>query len=403
MPFELPSPVSQALSRLNAAGFSAYAVGGCVRDWFLGLTPHDYDICTSAYPEEMKRVFAADRTIETGIRHGTLTVLLDDMPLEITTFRVDGAYLDGRHPTSVQFTPSVEADLARRDFTINAMAYHPAEGFIDPFHGQDDCRAGLIRCVGDPARRFQEDALRMLRALRFSARLGFPIVEETAQAIFQLYPHLECISKERIAAELSGLLLADHCEAILACFAPVLFFLLPALKNEDWPRVLSSIALLPPSLPLRFAGLMQGCSASCAETLLRDLRLPNALTDAVATLIAWQSQTLSSEKIQWLMMKLGPERARQLLLFQRAQKKAAGNPAADTQTQTMLLQLDALEAQQACYSLKQLRLNGRDLAALGYQGAAIGQELNRLLEKVTLGQLPNETQALLLAAKSDAQ
>ena len=175
MDFLLPAPVQRALSMLGEAGFSAYVVGGCVRDWVLGIPPHDFDICTSAAPEEMKEIFRDERTIETGIKHGTLTVLMEGEPLEITTFRLDGDYLDGRHPSSVSFTRNIEEDLSRRDFTINAMAYSPREGLCDPFGGQADCKAGIIRCVGEPERRFTEDALRILRALRFSARLGFPI------------------------------------------------------------------------------------------------------------------------------------------------------------------------------------------------------------------------------------
>ena len=203
MRLTLPKPVDAALSRLEAAGFPAFAVGGCVRDHVLGFTPHDYDICTAATPEEMQRVFQNERTIETGLKHGTLTVLLAGMPLEITTFRVDGAYSDGRHPDSVRFTARVEDDLARRDFTINAMAYSPAAGLVDPFGGQEDCKAGIIRCVGDPAARFGEDALRILRALRFSARLGFPIEDATARAIRDGKAQLCHVSRERIAVELT--------------------------------------------------------------------------------------------------------------------------------------------------------------------------------------------------------
>ena len=179
MEFALPEPVLECLNRLNQAGFAAYAVGGCVRDHVLGVQPHDYDICTAARPEDMKRVFSGERTVETGIQHGTLTVLLSGMPLEITTFRVDGEYLDGRHPDSVRFTGRVEDDLSRRDFTINAMAYAPGAGIVDPFGGREDCEAGIVRCVGEPELRFGEDALRILRALRFAARYGFAIEEES--------------------------------------------------------------------------------------------------------------------------------------------------------------------------------------------------------------------------------
>ncbi len=402
MNFPLPGPVAQALDRLNDAGYAAYAVGGCVRDRVLGLTPHDYDICTSARPGQMQQVFAGERIIETGIRHGTLTVLLSGMPLEITTFRVDGAYLDGRHPQQVQFTGRVEDDLARRDFTINAMAYHPAEGLIDPFGGQADCRAGIIRCVGEPLRRFEEDALRILRALRFSARLGFAIAPETEQAIFLLHERLSCISHERIAAELTGLLVAPHASSLLAQFSPVIFFLLPPLDQPAWDRTLATLPLLPAQLPLRLAGLMQGCDTDTARMMLHMLRLPNQLTDDVAGLIAWQYEPLAREKMQWLLMKLGPEQARRLVIFQEALQKAAGDASAQDRAQELLHRLDMLEAENVCCSLRQLQLSGRELAALGYQGPAIGSMLHLLLEQVTLGQLPNDHAVLLAAARTHA-
>lgn len=400
MDYPLPGPVLQAINALNAAGYAAYAVGGCVRDWVLGLPPHDYDICTSARPEQMRQVFARERTIETGIRHGTLTVLLFGMPLEITTFRLDGAYLDGRHPQQVQFTARVEDDLSRRDFTVNAMAYHPAQGLLDPFGGREDCRRGIIRCVGDPLRRFDEDALRILRALRFSARLGFAIDAETARAIFLLHERLSLISHERIAAELTGLLLAPHAHELLAQFSPVFFYLLPPLESPAWERALTMLPLLPSELALRLAALLQGCDAETAQALLRGLRLPNQLINDVTGLIAWQHENLSSEKMQWLLMKLGPEQARRLCLLQAAGQQADGHAAAACAAQALIPQLTALEKAGACVSMKQLQLNGRDLAALGFQGPAIGNTLSFLLEQVALGRLPNDPEALLAAAKT---
>ena len=249
MDFLLPAPVLCALSMLEAGGFSAYVVGGCVRDWVLGIPPHDFDICTAATPKEMKEIFKGERTIETGIRHGTLTVLMDNEPLEITTFRLDGDYLDGRHPSSVSFTRKVEEDLSRRDFTINAMAYSPKDGLIDPFGGQKDCQDGIIRCVGEPERRFQEDALRILRALRFSARLDFPIEPETAKAIFQLKENLEKISKERIAVELTGLLMGKKAGEILDRFWDVIIFVLPSLGEESRKKEGLSLLTCAPKEP----------------------------------------------------------------------------------------------------------------------------------------------------------
>ena len=245
MRLTLSKPVEAALSRLENAGFSAYAVGGCVRDHVLGFTPHDYDICTSATPERMQEVFKGERTIETGLKHGTLTVLLFGMPLEITTFRVDGAYSDGRHPDSVRFTARVEDDLSRRDFTINAMAYSPKAGLVDHFCGQEDCRRGVIRCVGNPVERFGEDALRILRALRFSARLGFPVEEATARAIREGRAQLCHVSRERIAVELSGLLQGKDASGVLRQFPEVIEAVLPELQpltaGEQWETTLRTV------------------------------------------------------------------------------------------------------------------------------------------------------------------
>lgn len=409
MAFSLPQPVCRALSRLEEAGFSAYVVGGCVRDHVLGIAPHDYDIATAASPEQMQRIFCRERTIETGLQHGTLTVLMDGMPLEITTFRQDGAYLDGRHPASVRFTARVEDDLARRDFTINAMAYSPAAGLIDPFHGQEDCRQGLIRCVGDPATRFSEDALRILRALRFSARLGFPIEENTAQAIHEGKALLDKISRERIAAELDGLLLGSHASAVCAQYRDVLARTLtaeeqrlPLFSPEGWPLVLDRLARTEASLPLRWSALLLDGTPDQARDILMQLKMPHALIGRVGALIqcsaAWREASLEAVPLQERLMVLGPEALRQQLLLARADA-AARQPGHAAQigkeTESLLAVLDVLLETNACYTLRQLAVRGDDLAALGFKGQAIGDGLNRLLLRVVRGEVPNEKEALL--------
>ena len=208
MKLTIPSNAEKILHILEENGYEAYVVGGCVRDSILGRTPDDWDITTSASPEQVKELF--HRTVDTGLQHGTVTVLMDKEGYEVTTYRVDGDYEDGRHPKQVMFTSSLEEDLKRRDFTINAMAYHPVRGLVDLFHGMEDMQAKIIRCVGDPMERFHEDALRILRAVRFSAQLGFTIEKETKNGIRVLAPNLKCVSAERIQTELVKLLVSPH-------------------------------------------------------------------------------------------------------------------------------------------------------------------------------------------------
>ena len=226
----IPAGADFILRRLMENGFDAYVVGGCVRDSLLGLFPHDWDICTSARPEQMQAVFADCRVIETGLKHGTLTVLRDRIPYEVTTFRVDGGYTDHRHPDNVSFVSNVVDDLARRDFTVNAMAWNPQTGLVDAFHGQEDLRAGIIRAVGDPKTRFTEDALRILRALRFASVYGFRIDDATSQAAHDLRHTLTDVAAERIRVELAKLLCGQGAADILRAYPDVLFVLLPQLR-----------------------------------------------------------------------------------------------------------------------------------------------------------------------------
>ena len=241
MVFEIPQKVEIIINILEKAGYEAYAVGGCVRDALLGRTPNDWDITTSAKPEQVKALF--HRTVDTGIAHGTVTVLLEKEGFEITTYRVDGEYEDGRHPKEVTFTACLEEDLKRRDFTINAMAYSAEEGLCDPFGGQEDLARGVVRAVGEPLRRFEEDALRILRFYRFAARFGFVIDEATEAAAKQLAAHLDCVSVERIEEELDKLLSAPKPGAYLE--PEVLAFVLPELPPDDLSEAREIIDALP--------------------------------------------------------------------------------------------------------------------------------------------------------------
>ena len=406
MTLDLPLPVREALTRLEDAGYAAYAVGGCVRDHVLNKTPHDYDICSSARPEEMQKVFANERTIETGLKHGTLTVLLQGMPLEITTFRVDGAYSDGRHPDSVQFTARVEDDLSRRDFTINAMAYSPARGFADPFGGREDCGRGLIRCVGDPAARFGEDALRILRALRFSSKLGFPIHEATDRALRAGKEQLCHVSRERIAVELTGLLQGKDAGKALKAYPDVIAVVLPELtplmNASKWPLILDTIDKCPNDLYLRWAALLSGCGEKTARDVLKSLKMSVKIMDTVSTLVAWQDTDLTPHTIQEMLMRVGPEKTGLLIDLRLAKRLAEGKEpeeAAMGDAEALKEKLRALLQENACYTLGQLAVNGKDLAALGLSGPALGETLHALLLRVVRNELPNDREALLLAAK----
>ena len=269
MDWVLPAQVNTALARLHDAGYEAYIVGGCVRDRIMGREPKDYDITTSALPEQTAAVFAGERIIETGMKHGTVTVLLDGEPLEITTFRIDGTYSDSRHPDAVTFTPSLREDLARRDFTMNAMAYSSETGLVDPFGGQADIAAKYIRCVGDPDLRFREDALRILRALRFSSVLGFPIEPETDGAARYLCLLLKKISAERVFSELKQLLCGPDVRRVLLDYAGVLGAVLPEIlpmqgfdqRNphhcyDILEHTAAAVEAMPPEPALRLAALL---------------------------------------------------------------------------------------------------------------------------------------------------
>ena len=277
------------LDALHGAGHAAYAVGGCVRDSLLGLAPHDWDLCTSARPEQVMALFGEEKCIPTGLQHGTVTVKQGGRLYETTTFRTEGAYSDGRHPDAVCFVPDVREDLARRDFTINAMAYSAEEGLIDPFGGRDDLAAHLVRAVGEPERRFEEDALRILRLYRFAARFGFAIDPATGAAARALGPHLDCVSAERIQEELLKLLAAPRPGSYLE--PAVLAVVLPELEPEKQPerfaelcRTIDRIEPTAENVPARLAALLCPLGEVGARKALRKLKCSNALTDEVTAL-----------------------------------------------------------------------------------------------------------------------
>ena len=372
--YPLPPQVNTALALLNQAGFEAFVVGGAVRDLLRGSPVHDWDITTSALPEQTKTVFADYRLIETGIRHGTVTVLLDGTQLEITTYRTEGTYSDHRRPDNVEFTRSLEEDLARRDFTVNAMAYHPKAGVVDLFDGQNDLKNRIMRCVGEPDKRFQEDALRMLRALRFASRFGFTIEPETSAAIHRNRNLLTHVAAERIRDELTGLLCGYGADTVLRDYPDVFSVLIPELDGRNS----YDLSVLPPDPILRWAALLASPEFS-HETILRRLRLDNATREDVLFLAAHRSTPLQSrEEVRRAVQQFGVHRTGLLLRLSCPPEQADGLLAGITQVRAA-----------------DLAVNGNDLMAFGLSGAQIGQALDALVNAVVFDGVENKKEALL--------
>ncbi|MDO4552681.1 MAG: HD domain-containing protein [Bacillota bacterium] len=423
------------MGTLEAAGFEAWLAGGCVRDMLLGVSPQDFDLTTDALPRETAELFSACPVIETGLKHGTLTVVVDGMPLEITTYRVDGAYTDGRHPDQVYFSKSLEADLSRRDFTINAMAYNEGRGLKDPFGGREDLEARLLRCVGDPVLRFQEDALRILRALRFSSVLGFSIESQTGEALRQEKALLARVSAPRIASELLKLLCGKNVRQILLDYTEVLAVPLPELLplkglEPRNPRHIydvlghtaAAVEAIEPLPRLRLAALFHDLgkaatfsvddlgvghfyghpqeSVRLTADILERLGLDHRTRDRVLALIRFHDVSLEAEPapVKRLLRKLGPEGLRDLILLKRADNLAQHPRFRQRQLHYDRLEelLETLLAQDACFSRKDLAVKGDDLLAMGMEpGKALGRMLDRLLELVIEEKLPNEKDTLL--------
>lgn len=390
------------LDALHGAGHAAYAVGGCVRDSLLGLDPHDWDLCTSARPEQVMALFGEEKCIPTGLQHGTVTVKQGGRLYETTTFRTEGAYSDGRHPDAVCFVPDVREDLARRDFTINAMAYSAEEGLIDPFGGRDDLAAHLVRAVGEPERRFEEDALRILRLYRFAARFGFAIDPATGAAARALGPHLDCVSAERIQEELLKLLAAPRPGSYLE--PAVLAVVLPELEPEKQPerfaelcRTIDRIEPTAENVPARLAALLCPLGEAGARKALRKLKCSNALTDEVTALEREAPGTPGSEMQLTVKRLLGRY---ELQTIQRLTALcSARHPEQAEAFAALQAEAEQLTAENACCRVSQLAVNGRDLMAAGVRpGPGLRQVLNALLEAVITGQTPNEKDALLAAA-----
>lgn len=397
--FPLDPGAAALLTRLHAAGHAAYAVGGCVRDSLLGQTPHDWDLCTSATPEQVLELFGEAHCIPTGLQHGTVTVKHGGELYEITTFRTEGAYSDGRHPDHVAFVPDVKEDLARRDFTINAMAYNAEEGLIDPFGGQSDLAAGIVRAVGEPQRRFEEDALRILRLYRFAARFSFAIDPATGQAARALCRHLDCVSEERIAEELSRLLAAPAPGAYLE--AEVLAVIFPELDAAELPESRRILDALEPGMehvPVRLAALLCPLGEAGARAALKRLKCSNALTGTVATLVREAAAGMPGAALT-LTARRFLSRYDLATITDLTALCSARHPEQAEAFAALQQEAARLVETNACCRINQLAVNGRDLMDAGIRpGPGLRRVLDALLEQVLTGQLPNEKAALLAAA-----
>ena len=399
MTIRMDEGAAELLDTLHRAGYAAYVVGGCVRDSLLGLTPHDWDLCTSALPQQGMELFGAEKCIPTGLQHGTVTVKQSGALYEITTFRTEGTYTDGRHPDEVHFVPDVREDLARRDFTINAMAYNEKEGLVDPFGGQADLQSGVLRAVGVPHQRFTEDALRILRLHRFAARFGFAIDPPTAQAAQELCAHLDCVSVERIEEELAKLLSAPAPAAYLD--EKILGVVLPELSPEALAAAKPVVDACPAgerALPVRLAALLLSLGEDGTRRTLRRLRCSNACIEETAVLVR--------EAVPGVPVSLNIYARRLLGKYNlcTVQRIAALGTALQPERAADFAALselaERLDADGVCCRVSQLAVNGRDLMAAGVPaGPGIRKVLEALLDGVIREEYPNERQALLAAVQ----
>lgn len=437
----LPKTVETIIQRLEESGYSAYVVGGCVRDSLMGRVPHDFDICTNALPERVMQIFSDLTCVPTGLQHGTVTVVWEKEPFEITTYRTEGEYRDSRHPDRVSFVATIEEDLSRRDFTVNAMAYHPVRGLVDPFGGKEDLSRRVLRCVGDPEKRFTEDALRILRGLRFAACYGFSLEETTAAAIIKLAPRLHFVAAERIREELDRLLMGKYAGSVLLPYRSVFAEILPELKPtfdfeqhnphhhlDVYGHTVQAVVSGEERLPVRLALLLHdigkprcfsrdekgighfyghaSVSAAMAEDILNRLRYDRRTVERVCLLIRYHDGVILPEepRIKRWLSRFGEEFLRQLLLV-KAGDNLGQPPSLAAQRLKELSELhriiDRVLEKEDCFSLRDLAINGNDLLDMGYTGKRIGEGLQWALEAVMDGRLENERDVLLNALREN--
>ncbi len=434
---QIPYHIEEILERLENSGYEAYIVGGCVRDNIMGLAPHDFDITTSALPCQTEQVFSDCRVIETGIKHGTVTVLYKGTSVEITTYRVDGTYSDSRRPDKVTFTKNIRDDLSRRDFTVNGIAYSPRRGITDPFGGMRDIKTGIIRCIGNADERFSEDALRILRALRFSSVLGFEIEENTANAVRRHKNDLDLVSRERVFSELTRLLCGKDVRRVLTDFSDVIAVIIPQLETTIgydqhskyhnstlYEHTARAVEAAPAEPALRFAMLLHdvgkpACrsvgedgefhfyghaeeSAKIAEEVLRELKAPNTLRERVCDIIRHHDAPvdLSKKTIRKALSRHGFERFCDYMYAHMADDSAKAGfclPRIETARQAVAI-AEEINAETPCLTVKDLKISGRDLMEFIEPSPRMGKILSQLLSEVLEEKIANEKKALIKRA-----
>ncbi len=439
----IPNSVLELINKLEDAGYETWVVGGCVRDHLMGNVPHDYDCCTAAEPETLQAIFADRQLVLAGLKHGTVGVVTEEGVVEITTFRTEGGYLDSRHPDWVRFVRDIKEDLARRDFTVNAMAYSPRRGLCDPFGGQEDLKNGILRAVGDPVLRFREDALRILRGLRFAARFGFRIEENTRAAMHTEIVGLDSLARERVLVELTGFLLSAKAGDLLNA-STILCRLIPELAptvgfeqhsrhhvHDVFGHIATVVENVPPTAELRLAALLHdigkpavfsldeegeghfyghaGVSAELADGILRELKASNALREEVVFLVKHHMDRFPCEErtARRCLSRHGLSRMERLIDLQSADLGGKGTDAPSEslrELQNLRELLREVDAREGALTLKTLTVKGSDLIALGIpRGRRVGELLNHLLSLVLAGELPNDREKLLDHVRKNTQ
>lgn len=391
----IPENILYALSGLTKKGYEAYLVGGCVRDMIMGKTPSDFDITTNAHPEEIINCFHDKKCVLSGMKHGTVAPIINGEAIEITTYRIDGEYKDSRHPEEVYFTKKLEEDLSRRDFTVNAMAMDENFNITDPFSGKADIEKGIIRCVGDAEKRFTEDALRIMRALRFSSVLGFSIEDETKKGILKLFPLLSNIARERIFTEFKKLLAGTDAPCILAEFKDVFLFIMPHLENIAEEKYIDNVKRIKGyDTAISFAILFDGLITDDARAVLNSLKTDRLLKDTVIRLMEDKNADFSDiVKMRYFLKTRNFEDVSRLICLKEALGLMTENEAKAS--------LELLEkASSSCTKIKELAVSGSELLSIGISGRKTGIVLDALLNLVIEEKCENDKASLINAAKS---